>query len=45
MNHAVTIRVLTQSLFFKETLMLEVNQINLNLVDLEKRVEALRGYL
>ncbi len=45
MKHAVTIRVLTQSLFFKETLMLEVNQINLNLVDLEKRVEALRGYL
>ncbi|WP_415583207.1 hypothetical protein, partial [Legionella steigerwaltii] len=41
----IEIKALTQLLFFKETHMLEVNQINLNLVDLEKRIEALRGYL
>lgn len=29
----------------QESFMLEVNQINLSLVDLDKRIQALRGYL
>lgn len=32
-------------IFMQETLMLEVNHINLTLGDLEQRIESLRGYL